>query len=78
MAVFHTYEVMYDAKKITVDTRFLNDYLFRASLVYHLQGANDICLYAQQLMLHYRANYYNKIKNGNSTARSDESRTQQT
>ena len=60
MAIF--YEVNYDARKINEGTRFLNDHLFRASIVYHLQGANDICLHAQQLKLQYTANYYNKIK----------------
>ena len=62
MAVFRTYQVKYDAKYINEGTRFLNYHLFRASIVYHLQGANDICLHAQQLKLQYTANYYNKIK----------------
>ena len=30
--------------------------------MYHLQGADDICLHAQQLKLQYTANCYNKIK----------------
>ena len=51
MAVFRTYEVKYDAKQINEGTLFLNDHQFRASIVYHLQGANDICLQDQQLKL---------------------------
>ena len=41
---------------------YLNDYLFRASIVYHIQGANEICLHSQQLKLQCTEYYYNKIK----------------
>ena len=60
MAVLHMRWSM--TRSRSTRARFLNDHLFRASIVYHLQGADDICLHAQQLKLQYTANYYNKIK----------------